>query len=362
MNDEELIAWHKTLVETPSLSHNERAIADLVEARLREAGAEVWRVGDNVIARAGEGPRILLNSHFDTVPANAAWTRDPWKADVEDGRIFGLGSNDAKASVAAMTAAFIDVVQQGGPCETVLMLVPEEETGGNGTETALPWLQKELNWKPQGAIVGEPTNLQIGTEQKGLMILELAALGDACHAANAGALNAVNPVWQLAEDLAALMAVDLGEKHPKLGSTTLQPTVLSGAAVHNQVPAEASAILDVRTVPGLSHAEICRRIRGAVTGVVRERSTRLAPYACAEDAPIVAAALAARPGSKTFASPTMSDQTFFQGIHAVKCGPGVSNRSHTADEYVTVEELLEGASFYRAAIRSFSLARAGSLI
>jgi len=337
---------HKLLVETPSLSHQETQIADLVESLLK--GYKTERILNNVIAWRGEGRRILLNSHLDTVPKNDSWTRDPYDVQTIDGKIFGLGSNDAKASGAAMLHTFLN---HEGPGEICLTLVQEEETGGKGSEHIWPWLQSE-GWIPDGIVVGEPTELQIGIAQKGLMILELVAKGDACHAANAKKLNAKNPIFELAEAISSLKDLDLGE-HPDLGPTTFQPTQLTGAKIHNQVPGEAVAVLDIRTVPGRSHREIIEDIQSRITTEIRERSTRLEPYSCNPNEDIITAAKKAGAG-KTFASPTMSDQVFFKGFPAIKCGPGVSARSHSADEYVLESELIEGAEFYKRLIYEFA--------
>lgn len=308
------------------------------------------RLGDNIIARAGSGPKVLFNSHLDTVPPNEGWTRDPWEVESIDGKVFGLGSNDAKASVAAMMATLEVVHKNGGPCEVVLILACEEETGGKGTEIAWPWL-REQGWIPEGVVVGEPTELQIGTSQKGLMILELIHRGQACHAANAHILGAINPVWALAEDILKLRDVDLGPAHELLGECSIQPTVLKGAQAHNQVPSEAMAVIDLRTVPGLTHAELLARLQSQVSGELRARSSRLEPYECPSDAMIVEAAKRAWPAANVFGSRTMSDQVFFRGVAAIKCGPGISARSHTADEFVLESEIIEGFDFYKKVLQ-----------
>ncbi len=338
------------MVSIRSVSHEERELATWVEAFLREAGAEVMRLGDNIIARAGTGPKILFNSHLDTVPANNGWTRDPWHVESIDGKVYGLGSNDAKASGAAMMGAFLQTLKDGGPCELILMLVCEEETGGKGTELAWPWLQQQ-GWNPEGVVVGEPTELQVGIAQKGLLILELVHQGTACHAANIDVIGGINPIWGLAQDITRLQRADLGDAHPQLGPTSLQPTVLKGAQAHNQVPAEASAKLDVRTVPGRSHTEIIEALQAAVEGEIRVQSSRLEPYQCDESAMIVQAALQANPNAKTFGSRTMSDQVFFRGVPAIKCGPGITARSHTADEFVLESEIEAGFEFYKSLLK-----------
>lgn len=348
-----LLRFHEQLVTTPSPSHEEGAIADLVESWLRERGASVDRVGDNVIARAGSGPRIVLCSHLDTVPATDAWTRDPWAADRDGERIYGLGSNDAKASVAAMVYAFLHVLENGGPCEVALLLVPEEETGGKGAELSWPHL-REQGFAEASVIVGEPTNLDVATSQKGLLILELTATGDACHSANAAAVGARNAVRELARDVVALGAVDLGAPHPQLGPTTLEPTVTSAGERRNMIPDRATTWLDVRTVPGVAHADIIAAVRARVEGDVRVHSDRLQPCECPDDAAVIAAAKLARPDGRTYGSRTMSDMVWFSDVPAIKCGPGRTERSHTADEFVLESEIVDGYAFYAGAIRRFA--------
>ncbi len=352
-SDAELLDLHRLLVETPSLSHEEAPLADRVAGFLTERGARVERFGVNVFATAGNGPRVLLTSHLDTVPPAPGWTRPPHTLSREGTRLYGLGSNDAKASVATMVAAFLDVLAHGGPVECGLLLVPEEETGGKGTEFAWPAL-KERGWIPAGIVVGEPTGLDIAVAQKGMLILELTTEGDACHSANATALGARNALRSLAHDLVAIEAVDLGNEHPLLGRTTLEPTMASAGQRRNMVPGHAQAWLDLRTTPACTPAELVRRVQERVQGNVRVHSERLLPCECDADAAIVRAAQRARPEARLYGSRTMSDMVFFRDAAVIKCGPGESARSHTADEFVEESELLEGARFYRALLQVFA--------
>ena len=340
----DVLALHWALVAIPSVSHDEQAIADFVEGYLRDHGVAVERIGDNVVA--GE-PGLLLCGHLDTVPPNKGWTRPPWEVSVEDGRVHGLGSNDAKASVAAMIAALLD-------CEgAALLLVPDEESGGRGAEVAWPAL-RDRGWAPRGVVVGEPTALDLAVSQRGMLVVELVAEGDACHSANANAMGARSPVATLARDLVALQAMDLGPDDPDLGPTTLQPTVLAGGGAHNQVPAEARCMLDLRTVPTTPHAALLGRLRATVASRVEVRSQRLEPFACPPDAAVIAAARAARPEARLCGSPTMSDLVWFRSLPAIKVGPGRTQRSHRPDEYVLEEKVLAGAAFYTALARAFA--------
>ena len=263
----DVLDLHRRLVAIRSVSHHEAEICNFVQSYLSDYGVETQRIGDNVAARAGKGPMLVLNSHLDTVPPTEAWTREPWKVTIQGGKVYGLGANDAKASVAAMIATFIRAKKNGA--NLGLLLACEEETGGKGTEFAWPILQ-EQGWDARGVVVGEPTGLNIATSQKGMLLLELHSHGDACHAANATAMGATNAITELARDLVAIHDVDLGPAHPHLGGTTLQPTVLTGGRVRNQTPHHAHAVVDLRTVP-----RGCRRRPGRPSCPTRVRAVRL---------------------------------------------------------------------------------------
>lgn len=347
-----LLDLHRELVECPSLSGGEEAIATLVEGRLGSLPARVERIGNNVLARAGSGPSILLNSHLDTVPPTDAWTRQPYRLTVEGERLYGLGANDAKASVAAMMKVFERVALGGGPAEIFLLLVSEEETGGGGMQAAWPAV-KALEGAPRAAVVGEPTGLDVAVAQKGLLILELIAEGDVCHSANAAALGARNAIRILAEDIAALDNPDLGEPHPVLGAPSLEPTVLRGGERRNMLPARASCYLDLRTVPGLPHAELVRRVESRVKSRVRVHSDRFPPRQTGIEEAVVRAALAARPGAAPYGSRTLSDWVYLD-IPAVKMGPGRTERSHTPDEFVLASELEAGLAAYTALVDGYA--------
>ncbi|MEZ6197908.1 MAG: M20/M25/M40 family metallo-hydrolase, partial [Planctomycetota bacterium] len=303
------------------------------------------------IARVGpeDAPTLLLDSHLDTVPPGAGWTREPHHVDREDGRVYGLGSNDAKASVAAMMATIAAFDPGRAKRRLVVALVADEETGGRGTEIVLPHLAARGE-RIDAAFVGEPTGLDLATAQKGLMILELVREGAPRHAAHPGEGN---PIVDLARDLIALEAVDRGPEHPDLGRTRITPTVLAAGEAKNRVPAEARAVIDVRSVPGEGHEALVARLRDAVGGDLRIRSSRLEASFTPEDAAIVRAARRVRPEARVYGSPTMSDMVFLRGVPVVKCGPGRSERSHTADEFVLESEIIAGADFYARAARAF---------
>jgi acetylornithine deacetylase len=357
----EILALHRAIVEIRSVSGEEGALAGFLEAKLRRHGVRPLRLGHTLLALSGGDcddpgrpkPVLLLDTHLDTVPPAPAWTRDPWQAAAEDGRIYGLGANDAKASVAAMIAAFLAFLEVELPFTLALALAEAEETRGTGTEAALAELERR-GLPLEAAVVGEPTGLDLAVAQKGLLVLELVARGDACHAAHAAALDAANAARRLARDLVALETVDFGAPHERLGPITLEPTQVRAGTARNVLPGEATAVLDVRTTPALPYAEVVRRVERAVTSEVRVLSDRLRPRETPADAALVAAALRVRPEARVVGSPTLSDMAFLAGVPAVKCGPGRSERSHTADEYVLESEVLEGARFYTRLIGAYA--------
>jgi len=351
---ETLLAFHRSLVETPSVSGDEDAAARLVAARLALSGVHVERLGDSVLAIAGEGPLVLLDSHLDTVPPAPGWRRAPFAATVEGERIHGLGANDAKASVAAMVAAFAALAGETLGVTLALAAVAGEETKSQGTRDVLDRLA-ELGIEIAAAVFGEPTGLDLAVAQKGLLVLELVARGEAAHAAHARALGVPNAALALARDLVAIAALDLGPAHPELGPTTLEPTIVRAGTARNVVPAEATAVLDVRTTPAVAPVEVVRRIRGALTGSELEvRSDRFAPRETAPG-PLLDAARAARPGARSYGSATLSDWALLPaGVPALKVGPGLSERSHTPDEFVLASEIVDGARFYVELVRQLA--------
>jgi acetylornithine deacetylase len=353
----ELLALHRELVATPSVSGDEVAIVSVLSSFLQGHGAAVERVGGSLVAWAGKAPvkgdvegapLVVLNTHVDTVPAAPGWTRESHLASREESRVFGLGANDAKASVAAMTAAFLAVCGVDLPFALALTLARGEETKSVGTAEIVAELDRR-GLVPAMAVVGEPTGLDLAVAQKGLLVLELVARGEAAHAAHARTLGAPNAIVALARDLTALAALGVQEGGPLdsyLGRATVEPTVVSGGSARNVVPAEARAVLDCRTVPAEPPEALLARLRAAVENELVVLSDRLVPVATDASSALVAAALRARPQARLYGSATLSDLTFFRGIPAVKVGPGQSERSHRPDEFVFEQEIVDGAQFY----------------
>lgn len=340
------------LVAIASPSGSEAELADFAADRLARAGLDVERIGDSVLARLdlGPGPCFLFNSHLDTVPVGEGWTRPPLGGGWEDGRLHGRGANDAKASVAAMMTALMDLARAPGALagfggQLALALTACEETTHAGMTAVLA-----ASGLPDGAVTGEPTGLEVVRAQAGLAVLRARWTGRACHAAHVARVENRNALLAAAAELGATAPyVELGEAHPLLGQSRAVVTVLHAGERHNVVPERAEALFDCRLAPPCSAADAVRELGARLpTAELEVRSARLAPVETAAEHPLVRAALAAAGKSRAIGSPTLSDMALLAGIPAIKCGPGESARSHTSDEFVLRSEVEAGVAFYRA--------------
>lgn len=335
------------LVALPSVSGHESAIANTVQALLESWGATVQRQGHNLWAEVGQGaPRLLLNSHLDTVPPCAGWSGDPQVPVWQGERLVGLGANDAKGCVTAMLMAFRQLLQTP-PTEgtVVLALTAEEETGGQGLATILDQLGHL-----DAAIVGEPTGLQVCAAQRGMLLLKVIAHGEGAHVAHAHLGD--NAIHKAAKDIAKLAQLRF-EPHPLLGETRAQVTQVEGGLARNQVPDACTLFVDLRTTPNLDHAELAQSFAAELEGEVKVHSARYHPKATDPTHPIVKAALKAAGKASPVGSATTSDWAFLGAIPAVKVGPGDTHRSHRPDEWISKSELEAGVAFYQAVIPAY---------
>jgi len=337
----------RELVRIPSESRQEAAIVSRLERVFSDLGWAPARDGRNLHAFLGtDGPLLLLNSHTDTVPAGENWTRPPWEADLEEGRIYGRGANDAKGCLTAMilgaARAFSGRAPRGRVCVAATC---EEEVSGQGLEKLIADIPR-----PDAAVIGEPTELQPAVAQKGLIVLEILAKGRAAHAAWGGGVNAIEAA---AKDVASLAGFEFERSHPALGKPSLCVTQIQGGTRHNVIPDLCKLVVDIRTTPDYSVEDIIANVKDKVRGEVTVRSKRLHAVSTDPSHPIVQAALKASPGSKPYGSPTLSDWVYLKGIPTVKVGPGDSRRSHTPDEYIEVAELEAGVAFYERLIRNY---------
>ena len=344
----------KRMVAIPSVSGEEEALAGYVEQTARAWGLEAAR--DELAVRVEvrgrkPGPTVALVSHLDVVPPGKGWTRDPFTPTVEGTRLYGRGSGDAKASVSAMLTAAKDLADAGGPeaGRLLVLLGYGEETRHTTMERAV-----ERAGDIDAAIVGEPTNLDFAVAQRGLMMVDLVADGDQRHAGYAAADGEFrNAALVLAADLLRLDGLFAERAHPVLGHTTATPTMLDAGVSRNVTPPMAKAVLDIRSTPDWTHDEVAEVLRRSLASTVVVTSQRLVPCETPAGSRLLAVARRARPGSRTFGSPTCSDWVFLRHTDAVKCGPGTSRRSHTPDEFVDLPEVSEARRFYVEVVRAY---------
>lgn len=354
------ISWLSKLISTPSISRREEAAVPVLIDWMRAVGLQPEMVGRNVVSRIkrGNGPRLTLCTHFDTVPPAAGYTRDPLGAVVEGGKLFGLGSNDAGASIAAMITAAGRMAARDdwqGVLE-VALVVEEEVNGADGAE----FFVRECGL-PDAAIIGEPTALNVCIAQKGLIVMDCSNVGETCHAANAWRLPHKNAILEAVADIPTVYEITFEKRDEYLGPTTLNVTVIQGGTVHNSIPDLCGWKIDARVNPAQSLEEVVSAVQAKIRAKVEPRSVRLRAISTSEDAAVVRAALKARPESKTFGSDTMSDMVFFRGCDVIKCGPGATEMSHKPDEFVETRWIAEGAEFYTRAATEYFAGHAGPI-
>ncbi len=339
----DVVALTRDLVRIPSVSGQEAACVSMLRERLRGHGPAVS--GRNLFAVRGEGPRtLLLNSHTDTVPSSPDWKADPHAATLADGKITGLGANDAKGPLAALACAFVTARLPRG-ARLVLAATCDEETGGQGLGVLRPELP-EIH----AAIIGEPTFLQVCSCQRGLLRLRLRAKGKRAHASRPW--QGENAIEKAARDIARIAALEL-PRHPLLGPSTAQVTVIQGGVRTNVVPPECTMELDARTVPALDNRALHALLARTLESEIELMSERFHPVETSRDEPIVQAALAAAGGGEPVAFGGVSDLFHVRDVPGVILGPGRSEQSHAADEWVEVEQLERGVETYRGTIERY---------
>ena len=337
----EAIGLLAQLIRIPSPSGEEHATADFLQRWLADHGVTASRIGNNIVAGADDRdaskPTVMLDAHHDTVRPVSSWMRDPYDPLVDQERITGLGSNDAGGCVAAMTLTYLALRgRRDLPFNLVLVLSAEEEIAGAGGITAV----MDAIGPVDLVLVGEPTDMQLAVAEKGLMVLDCRAHGVAGHAARATGVNAIGVAMR---DIAWLARCELPLRSSQLGPVTMTVTQINAGTQHNVIPDRCDFVVDVRVTETYQHEEILQALRRGMESELHPRSMRLRPSAIAEHHPIVTAAHAL--GLRRFASPTMSNQALLR-VPSVKIGPGRSERSHTAGEYLMIEELERGLRLY----------------
>ncbi|MBB1646323.1 M20 family metallo-hydrolase [Sphingobacterium sp. UME9] len=340
---EDALALLKQLIGLSSLSKEEEFTADLIDRFFRERDIKTHRKGNNVWVYNAHyditKPTILLNSHHDTVKPNTGYIRDPLAATVEEGKLFGLGSNDAGGCLVSLIATFLYFYQQTELKYNFCLVASAEEeiSGKNGVESVL-----DAIGPIDFAIVGEPTLLDLAIAEKGLMVLDCTALGTAGHAARNEGDNAI---YKAIKDIEWFQNYTFERTSSTLGPIKMSVTVIQAGSQHNVVPATCNFVVDVRTTDAYSNEETLDIIKSHVKSEVTARSTRLKSSSIPETHPIVKAGIVL--GRKVYGSPTMSDQALIP-VPSLKLGPGDSARSHMADEFIYIDEIRVGIDLYIA--------------
>ncbi|MDZ7879905.1 MAG: M20 family metallo-hydrolase [Saprospiraceae bacterium] len=341
MNSQQAIELLQNLISTPSFSREEDKTAAIIELFLQKRGIVTHRQGNNVWAKNAhftEGiPTILLNSHHDTVKPVKAWTRDPFAPDIVEGKLYGLGSNDAGGCLVSLVATFCHFYAKKLPYNLVLLASAEEEISGRGgVEAVLP------NLPPIAVgIVGEPTLTQMAIAEKGLMVMDGVARGKAGHAAREEGINAI---YIALEDINRLKNFQFEHISDILGVVKVSVTQIEAGTQHNVVPDECRFVVDVRTNECYTNAEIWTIAQQQVKSELKPRSMRLNSSKIALNHPLVLRGQFM--GLSYYGSPTLSDQALMN-FPTLKIGPGDSARSHTADEFIYVEEIEKGIDVYK---------------
>jgi acetylornithine deacetylase len=330
------------LISTPSFSKEENDTAEILMAFFEKHGVEYARVGNNIYAKNKQydinKPSILLNSHHDTVKPNKGYTMDPFTPVVKDGKLFGLGSNDAGGCLVSLIATFLHFYNEPNTKYNVVFAASAEEeiSGVNGIELVLPYLGN-INF----GIVGEPTKLEMAVAERGLMVIDCMAPGRAGHAARKEGENAL---YNAIDDINWIRDYHFEKVSPLLGESRLTVTVIETEnKQHNVVPAQCKFVIDVRVNELYTFDEILEALKANLKSTFKPRTTRMKSTSIALDHPLVKAGM--NLGKGYYGSPTTSDKALMP-FPTLKMGPGDSARSHTADEFIYLDEIKDGIATY----------------
>lgn len=337
----EAVGLLKSLISIPSVSRDEARAADCLQQYIEQQGMQTGRKGNNVWC-LGPGfdlkrPTLLLNSHIDTVKPVQGWRKDPFTPRLEpNGKLYGLGSNDAGASVVSLLQAFLTLSRTTQKYNLIYLASCEEEVSGReGIESVLPQLPPV-----SFALVGEPTEMQPAIAEKGLMVLDVTATGRSGHAARDEGDNAI---YKVLEDIAWFRDYRFERVSPLLGPVKMSVTMVNAGTQHNVVPDRCTFVVDIRSNECYTNEELFEEIKKHIHCQPQARSFRLGSSHVPPEHPLVRRAVAL--GRTPFGSPTLSDQALMN-FPSMKMGPGKSSRSHTADEFIFVREIEEAIGLY----------------
>lgn len=338
----------KNMIRIPSFSREEGAVADFLERWMLTEGFAVRRLGNNLWVESGpvDGrPTILLNAHIDTVKPASGYTRDPFTPEIEDGCLYGLGSNDDGGSLIALLETYSRLIQKEQPYRLIFSATAEEEVSGKG---GLDLILPELGLIDFG-VMGEPTGMRMAVAERGLMVLDCTAYGKSGHAArNEG----VNAIYKAIEDIQWFKSHSFDRVSDFLGAVKMSVTQINAGTQHNVVPDRCTFVVDVRPNGMYTNPELLEMIKSSVSCEVKERSTRIGSSHLPMNHPAVVRGLSL--GLEPFGSPTTSNQALCH-FPTLKIGPGDSARSHSANEYIRLDEIRDGIETYVALLDDLTL-------
>ena len=337
---DEAIALLQRLIATPSTSRDEKNAADIMQGYIESLGMKTWREANNVWTVSPwfdeNKPTLLLNAHIDTVKPVSSWTRKPFEPTIEDGTLYGLGSNDCGGGLVSLLQTMRILCRQEQKYNIVYLASAEEEVSGkDGISRAIPLLPHI-----DVAIVGEPTGMQPAVAEKGLMVLDLTAHGKSGHAARGEGINAL---YAALDDLVWIRDYRFERVSPLLGPTIMNATVINAGTQHNVVPDECHFFNDTATTEIYTNEEVCEFVAKNIHSDCKARSYRLHSSHIPTNHPIVQRLTDM--GKTPFGSPTLSDQALMPW-QSLKLGPGDSARSHSADEFIRIEEINDAIDTY----------------
>ncbi|CAM4444863.1 M20 family metallo-hydrolase [Flavobacterium terrigena] len=345
----EVIVLLQQLISISSFSKEEDKTAELIEQFFTQKGIKTNRLLNNIWTKNkffdASKPTILLNSHHDTVKPNKQYTRDPFSPNIEDGILYGLGSNDAGGPLISLAACFLHFYDNPNLNFNLIYAATAEEeiSGNNGVEILLPELG-EIYF----GIVGEPTKMDIAIAEKGLFVIDCIVHGKSGHAAREEGENAI---YKALKDIEWFKNYEFPNESEMLGKVKMTVSIINAGSQHNVVPGTCQFTVDIRTTDKYNNQEVLEIIKKHVSCEVIPRSTRLNPSYVSEDHPLVQAGI--KIGKETYASPTTSDQALMP-FKTFKMGPGDSARSHTADEFIHISEIKEGIDLYIQLLHTFN--------
>ncbi|TKD61004.1 M20 family metallo-hydrolase [Flavobacterium sp. ASW18X] len=338
----------KQLIAIPSFSEEEDETATLIDNWLQGHGVATKRQYNNIYSfnkyYDENKPNLLLNSHHDTVKPNKAYTKDPFHPHIEDGKLYGLGSNDAGGALCSLLATFVHFYEREDLSYNIIMsATAEEEDAGDKSISALLPILPEIDV----AIVGEPTQMQLAIAEKGLVVFEGTVEGTPSHAAHPNDNNAIYNTIQVLEWFKNYQFEKVSDV---LGPVKMTVTQIKAGSQHNVVPAQVDLVIDTRVNDCYTNEEINEMLQREAPCKLRPRSLNLSSSSIPIEHPLVQSGIAL--GRETYGSPTLSDQAELS-CQSLKLGPGYSPRSHSADEFIYVDEVYEGVQLYIDILEGF---------